>query len=242
MGGVCCGAFLFLTEQMASLLIERSWGRCVSCAFQHWFPVVFVSDRIWPLKHFREFFDLFWSIKLFIAAKWSFNKEFSFSSLVSQLQPYPAWILGNFQQIVVLFMTRLLCLPWLICRSVSHYTNLHDWVIKLFQTRWQKCPAFRTSKKCGRADFPLWLCTAHENPLQLLCSPRVVALPPKKYPRHQNPASYIGYTREFLYELPGPTVGHLHLFLKNWQLPDTCPAGGMSMLAIDWVVIQLDYK
>ena len=24
-----------------------------------------------------------------------------------------------------------------------------------------------------------------------------------------------GYTREFLYELPGPTVGHLHLFLKK---------------------------
>ena len=114
--------------------------------------------------------------------------------------------------------------------------------IKWFQTRWQKCPAFKTSKKCGRADFPLWLCTAHENPLQLLCSPRVVALLPKKYPRQQNPASYIGYTREFLYELPGSTVGHLHLFLKNWQLLDNCPAGGMSMLAIDWVVIQLDYK
>ena len=64
-----------------SLPIERSWGRCVSCAFQHWFPVVFVSDIIWPLKHFREFFDLFWSIKLFIAAKWPFYKEFSFSSL-----------------------------------------------------------------------------------------------------------------------------------------------------------------
>ena len=62
-------------------------------------------------------------------------------------------------------MTRLLCLPWLVCRSVSYYTNLHDWVIKLFQTRWQKCPAFRTSKKCGRADFPLWLCTAHEKSL-----------------------------------------------------------------------------
>ena len=70
----------------------------------------------------------------------------------------------------------------------------------------------------------------------------VVALLPKKYPRQQNPTSYIGYTKEFLYELPGPTVGHLHLFLKNWQLPDNCPAGGMSMLAIDWVVIQLDYK
>ena len=58
-----------------SLPIERSWGRCVSCAFQHWFPVVFVSDRIWPLKHFREFFDLFWSIKLFIAAKWPFKSD-----------------------------------------------------------------------------------------------------------------------------------------------------------------------
>ena len=33
-GGVCCGGFLFLTEQMLSLPIERSWGRCVSCAFQ----------------------------------------------------------------------------------------------------------------------------------------------------------------------------------------------------------------
>ena len=56
---------------------------------------------------------------------------------------------------------------------------------------------------------------AHKNPLQLLRSPMVVAPPPKKYPRHQNPASYAGYTREFLYELPRPTVGHLHLFLKN---------------------------
>ena len=39
---------------------------------------------------------------------------------------------------------------------------------------------------------------AHENPLQLRRSPRVVAPPLKKYPRHQNPASYAGYTREFL--------------------------------------------
>ena len=86
--------------------------------------------------------------------------------------------------------------------------------------------------------FPCGFAT-HENPLQLLHSPHEV---PKKYPAHQNPASYEGYTGEFLYELPGPTVGHLHLFLKNWQMPDNCPAGGMNMLAIDWVIIQLDYK
>ena len=80
-GEVCCGGFFVLTEQMLSLVIERSWGQCVSCAFQHWFPVDFVCDRIWPLKHFREFFDLFWSKKFLIAAKWPFNKKFSFSSL-----------------------------------------------------------------------------------------------------------------------------------------------------------------
>ena len=50
----------------------------------------------------------------------------------------------------------------------------------------------------------------HENPLQPLRSPHMVAPPPKKYPKHQNPASYPGYTREFLYELPGPT--------NAWQL------------------------
>ena len=71
----------FWLSMLVSLLVERSWGWCVSCAFQHWFPVVFVSDRIWFLKHFREFFDLFWSIKLFIATKWRFNEEFNFSSL-----------------------------------------------------------------------------------------------------------------------------------------------------------------
>ena len=60
-------------------------------------------------------------------------------------------------------MTWLLCLPWLVCRSVLYYTNLHDWVIKWFQTRWQKCPAFKTCKKCGRPAFPSWLCCSRKS-------------------------------------------------------------------------------
>ena len=72
-GGVCCGGFLFLTEQMLSLPIERSWGRCVSCAFHQ-------IDYLQDLS-LAEFFDLFWSIKLFIAPKWPFHREFSFSNL-----------------------------------------------------------------------------------------------------------------------------------------------------------------
>ena len=60
-------------------------------------------------------------------------------------------------------MTRLSCLPWLVCRSVLYYTNLHDWVIKWFQARWQKCPAFKTCKKCGRPAFPSWLCRSRKS-------------------------------------------------------------------------------
>ena len=59
-------------------------------------------------------------------------------NLVSQVgvtAAYPAWILSNFQQMVASFVTQLLSLAWLICRSVSYYTTLHDWVIKWFQTR-----------------------------------------------------------------------------------------------------------
>ena len=52
------------------------------------------------------------------------------------------------------FVTWLLRLDWLVCRSVSYYTTLHDWVIKLFQTRWQNWAAFKTHKKCGRRIFP----------------------------------------------------------------------------------------
>ena len=143
----------------------------------------------------------------------------------------------NFQQIAVFFVTRLLPLARRVCRSVSYYTTVHDWA-KWFQTRWQKCVAFKTHKKCGRPHSK----AAHKNLLQLLRLPCVVASTPKNYSGHQNPASYAGYTSKFLNELSGPTVGHLHLFLKNWQMPDNCPAGGMSMLAIEWVVIQLDYK
>ena len=153
---------------MVSLLIERARGWCVSCAFQHWYTAVFVSDRIWPIKHFREFFDPFWSIKLFIAAKWRFNEEFSFSSLKYVVYRATKWLKYfqgtqahgldeqnnttgvnwplssprtaqsncsiscldpeyNFQQIVVLFVTRLLLLAWRVCRSVSYYTTVHDW-------------------------------------------------------------------------------------------------------------------
>ena len=61
-------------------------------------------------------------------------------------------------------MTRLFCLAWLVCRSVSYYRTLHDWVIKWFQTRWQKCPAFKTYKKCGRPDFPPRLCARENHP------------------------------------------------------------------------------
>ena len=46
-----------------------------------------------------------------------------------------------------------------------------------------------------------------ENPLQLLRLPHVVAPPPKKYPRHQNPASYTGYTSRVL---PFLTWGDFH--------------------------------
>ena len=60
-------------------------------------------------------------------------------------------------------MTRLLCLAWLVCRSVSYYTTFHDWVIKWFQTRWQKHAAFKTHKKCGRLDFPSWLCRSRKS-------------------------------------------------------------------------------
>ena len=60
-------------------------------------------------------------------------------------------------------MTRLLWLAWLICRSVSYNTTLHDWDIKWFQTRWLKCPAFKTHKKCGRPDFPSRLCRSRKS-------------------------------------------------------------------------------
>ena len=80
---------------------------------------------------------------------------------------YPASILSNFQYIVVSFVTWLLRLAWLVCRSVAYYTTLHDWVIKWFQTRWQKWAAFKTHKKCAAGRiFPCGF-AARENPSRL---------------------------------------------------------------------------
>ena len=76
-------------------------------------------------------------------------------------------------------MTRRLRLAWHVCRSVSYYTILHDWVIKWFQTRWQKCTAFKTHEKCGRPDFPLWLCHSRKS---LAASP-LASRGTKKVPR-----------------------------------------------------------
>ena len=117
-------------------------------------------------------------------------------------------------------MTRLLCLPWLVCRSVSYYTNLHDWIIKWFQTRWQKCPAFKTCKKCGRPDFPSQLCRSWKSlAVSKLASNGGSAT--KQVPQAPESHQLRRLHREFLYELTGPTVGHLHLFLK--KLIDKCP-------------------
>ena len=109
---------------------------------------------------------------------------------------YPASIQSNFQYIVVSFVTWLLRLAWLVCRSDSYYTTLHDWVIKWFQTRWQKWAAFKTHKKCGRQDLPLRLRRSRKS-LAASSSPRVAAPPPKKYPGQKNPASYAGYSPKY---------------------------------------------
>ena len=115
-------------------------------------PVVFVFDRIWPLKHFREFFDLFWSIKLYIAANDRLIKD-----LVSQV-----W--SN---------CRISCLD-----PKQHSTNscfVRDLIVTLGQSRLQisfvlhnsswlgnqmvpnkltKVGGIQTHKKCGKRDFP----------------------------------------------------------------------------------------
>ena len=85
------------------------------------------------------------------------------------------------QHVVVLSMTWLLCLAWHICRTVSHFTTFPDWVIKWFQSRWQKWAAFKTHKKCGREDLPSQLC-------RLLY---VATLMPRKCLGHKNPTSYV---------------------------------------------------
>ena len=186
MGGVYCGGFLFLTEQIVSLLIERSRGQCVSCAFQQ----ISCGFCLWQIKNLTLIWHILGNSLTSFEAK-SFLLPLNDRLITAA---YPAWMLSNFQQIscfvhdstVTLGLARL-------CRSVSYYTTLHNWVIKWFQTRqsrWKKCAAFII----------------------------------------------------FVWAAWPITVGHLHLFLKNWQTPDNCAAGEMSMPAIDWVVIQLDYK
>ena len=98
------------------------------------------------------------------------------------------------------------------------------------------------NRKCGRPDFPPRPQKSVAASLLLLIASRGGSTTKKvpqapesrQLPRlHQGVLVWTAWPR---------TVGHLHLFLKNWEMPDNCPAGGMSMLATDWVVIQLDYS
>ena len=91
-----------------------------------WFPVVFVYDRNWPLKQFkRKFFDPFWSIKLFLAAKWPFDKGSSF--WIGVTAEYPAWILNNLQHVVV-FVRELIVTRGLACLHVSFILHHSFWL------------------------------------------------------------------------------------------------------------------
>ena len=67
------------------------------------------------------------------------------------------------------------------------------------------------NRKCGRPDFPPGPQKSVAASLLLLIASRGGSTT-KKYPRHQNPASYPGYTREFLYELPGPAPWGICIF------------------------------
>ena len=52
-------------------------------------------------------------------------------------------------------MTWLLRLASLVCRSVSYYITLHDWVIKWFQISSQKWAAFKLIRNAASRIFPL---------------------------------------------------------------------------------------
>ena len=84
-------------------------------------------------------------------------------------------------------MTWFLRLASLVCRSVSYYITLHDWVIKWFQTSWKKWAAFKLIKNAASGIFPLTshdgsatknVPRAHESRLlrRLKCSPSCILL------------------------------------------------------------------
>ena len=121
-------------------------------------------------------------------------------------------------------MTWLLRLAWLVCRSVSYYTTLHDWVIKWLQTRWQKWEAFKTHKKWGRWDF------LGENPSRLCHSLRMVAPPQINNPGTRIPPAMQAKQTQVISNFPpsfrllihvkrNKHVVHFIIFYFKWLIP-----------------------
>ena len=148
--------------------------------------MVLVSDRIWPLKYFREFFDLFWSIKLYIAANGRLIKDLVSqvwsNGRISCLDPKQLSTNSCFVRdlIVTLGQSRL---------QVSFALHNSSWLgNQMVPNKLTKVGGIQTRKKCGKRDFPPHLAwrlpppinvpRAHESSLllKLKCSPSCILL------------------------------------------------------------------